>query len=323
MAFPTTRPRRLRKNEAIRSMVAETKLCKEDLIYPLFVKEEKGPPTPVTSMPGIFQYGIEDIGKTARQAQDMGIPAVLLFGIPVKKDRTGSEAYNPKGVIQRAITEVREKAPSLAVVADCCLCEYTDHGHCGPVKNGSPDNDATLELLAKTAASQAAAGAHIIAPSGMIDGMVGAIRRALDGESFQDVLILSYSAKYASGFYGPFREAAGSGDCFRGDRKGHQMDPRNSKQALEEVRLDIEEGADMIMVKPALAYLDVISRISENFSAPLAAYSVSGEYAMIMAAAKNGWLDEKDIVLEILTSIKRAGADMIITYFAKDVAEQL
>lgn len=323
MSFPTTRPRRLRQNEGIRQMIAETRLAREDFVYPLFVKEEDGPPAPVNSMPGVFQYGIRDIGAAAREAQELGIPAIILFGIPLKKDALGSSAFDPKGVIQTAITEIREKAPSMTVIADCCLCEYTDHGHCGPVKNGQPDNDRTLEILSKTAVSQAMAGAHIIAPSGMMDGMVGAIRKALDTNSSEDTLILSYSAKYASAFYGPFREAAGSGDSFRGDRKGHQMDPRNGREALTEVKLDLEEGADMIMVKPALAYLDVISLIKQNFNAPLAAYNVSGEYAMIKAAGKNGWCDEKKVAIEVLTSIKRAGADIIISYFAKDVVKDI
>lgn len=307
----------------MRSMLSETRLAKEDLIYPIFVKEEDSPPLSVKSMPGIFQYGISDAAAAAREAMNLGIPAVLLFGIPSNKDANGTEAYNKTGVIQRAATEIREIAPDLIVITDCCLCEYTDHGHCGPLRNGQPDNDLTLELLAKTAVSQANAGAHIIAPSGMIDGMVGKIRAALDSENFTDTAILSYSTKYASAFYGPFREAAGSGNCFKGDRKGHQLDIRNVSEAIEEARLDIEEGADMIMVKPALAYLDIITKLKEIFRAPLAAYNVSGEYAMIKAAAAAGWIEEDKIVLEMLTSIKRAGADMIITYFAKEIVQYL
>lgn len=302
-------------------MLAETLLSKSDLVYPLFVKEEQGDPTPVKSMPGIFQYSVNNIGSIAKEIESLGIPAVILFGIPNKKDANGSEAYNSSGIIQKAIAEIREKTSKIQIIADCCLCEYTDHGHCGPVKNGSPDNDLTLELLQKTALSQVKAGAHIIAPSGMIDGMVGSIRTALDQENFYETPILSYSAKYASSFYGPFREAAGSGTCFKGDRKSHQLDPRNLSQAIEEVRQDIQEGADIIMIKPALPYLDIIKTIKDNFTAPIAAYQVSGEYSMIKAASQNGWLDEKDTVIESLTSIKRAGADLIITYFAKEFAQ--
>lgn len=322
MKFPTTRLRRLRMNDKVRELIAEVDLTRTDLIYPLFIKEEDGPPKAIRSMPGIFQYSVGDVGRIAKEVQDLGIPGVMIFGVPAKKDPTGSEAYNPKGVVQRGITEIREHAPSLLAIADCCLCEYTEHGHCGPVKNNSPDNDLTLELLQKTASSQARAGAHIIAPSGMIDGMVAAIRTALDGEGLSDTLILSYSAKFASSFYGPFREASGV-DSFKGERRTHQLDYRGYSQALLETRLDIEEGADMIMVKPALPYLDIIRRFKEEFDHPLAAYNISGEYAMIKAAAQLGWLDEKKAVIEVLTSIKRAGADMIITYFAKDIAELL
>ena len=323
MSFPNRRLRRLRQNEQIRSMMAEVTLTPNDLIYPLFVKESTGDATPIQSMPGTFQYSLTEIGQQARDVQDLEIPAVILFGIPDKKDPLGREAYNPQGVIQRAITEIREKAPNLIVIADCCLCEYTDHGHCGPVKNSGPNNDLTLELLEKTALTQAQAGAHIIAPSGMIDGMVGRIRTTLDHEDCDQTLILSYAVKYASNFYGPFREAAGSDGCFDGDRRAHQMDPRTTSQAISEVELDLNEGADMIMVKPALAYLDIVRSIKDNFTAPLAAYNVSGEYAMIKAAAQNGWIDEKGVVLETLTSIKRAGANMIVTYFAKDIVKEL
>lgn len=323
MRFPTTRLRRLRTSEKIRDLVAEVKILKDDLIAPLFVKEERGAPTPVKSMPGVFQYPLSDIGKIAREHQEAGIPAILLFGIPKKKDALGSEAYNPNGVVQNATAMIREKAPDITIIADCCLCEYTDHGHCGPVKNDAPDNDLTLELLQKTAISQAEAGAHIIAPSGMIDGMVGAIRRALDSSGHAETLILSYSAKYASSFYNPFREAAGSKDSFTGDRRDHQLDPRMRSQALFEVRMDMEEGADMVMVKPALAYLDIITLIKMNTNAPLAAYNVSGEYAMIKAAAANGWIDHDAAVIEVLTAIKRAGADMIITYFAFEYAKSI
>lgn len=321
MAFPTTRLRRLRQNETIRRMVTETRLSIDDLIYPLFIKEERGPAREIMSMPGIYQYSIEDIGRIARDVQDLKIPAVLLFGIPLKKDADGSEAYNSRGVVQQAICEIREKAPGLIVIADCCLCEYTDHGHCGPIKNGQPDNDLTLELLNRTALSQAAAGAHIIAPSGMMDGMVGSIRSALDNDKFTETMILSYSVKYASSFYGPFREAAGSKGCFKGDRRSHQLETGTISQALSEARLDLDEGADIIMVKPALPYLDIISLLKQNFNAPLVAYNVSGEYSMIKAAVQNGWLDERATVIEMLTSIKRAGANIIITYFAKDVAK--
>jgi len=301
-------------------MLAETNISKSDLIYPLFVKEEEGEKRPVKSMPGIFQYSINEIGKEAREVEDIGIPAVILFGIPNKKDAQGSEAYNPQGVVQRAITEIREKTNKLVVIADCCLCEYTDHGHCGPVKDNQPDNDLTLELLEKTALTQAEAGAHMIAPSGMIDGMVLRIRKTLDTNSLSDRLILSYSAKYCSSFYGPFREAAGSEGCFKGDRKSHQLDPRTISQAIQEAEEDLKEGADIIMVKPALAYLDVIKELKTRLNAPIAAYQVSGEYSMIKAAAQNGWLNEKSAVMESLMSIKRSGAGMIISYFAKEVA---
>ena len=336
MVFPKRRLRRLRQNEQIRSMLAEVTLTPSDLIYPLFVRESTGDATPIQSMPGIFQYSLIEIGQKAREVQNLGIPAVILFGIPEIKDPLGKEAYNPQGVIQRAITEIREKAPNLIVIADCCLCEYTDHGHCGPVRPAShssagvpsrpsnePDNDLTLELLEKTAVTQAAAGAHIIAPSGMIDGMVGKIRSALDREGHDQALILSYAVKYASHFYGPFREAAGSEGSFKGDRKTHQMDPRTASQAIDEVRQDLNEGADVIMVKPALCYLDIVRSVKDTFSAPIAVYNVSGEYSMIKAAAQNGWIDEKGAVLEMLTSIKRAGANMIVTYFAKDVVQWL
>jgi len=323
MTFPNRRLRRLRQNEQIRSMLAEVTLTPSDLIYPLFVRESTGDATPIQSMPGIFQYSLTEIGQKAREVQNLGIPAVILFGIPEIKDPLGKEAYNPQGVIQRTITEIREKAPNLIVIADCCLCEYTDHGHCGPVKNGQPDNDLTLELLDKTAVTQATAGAHIIAPSGMIDGMVGRIRTALDREGHDQTIILSYAVKYTSHFYGPFREAAGSEGSFKGDRKTHQMDPRTASQAIDEVRQDLNEGADMIMVKPALCYLDIVRSVKDTFSAPIAAYNVSGEYSMIKAAAQNGWINEKGAVLEMLTSIKRAGANMIVTYFAKDVVQWL
>jgi len=302
-------------------MLSEVKLLPNDLIYPLLVKEEAGPAHPIKAMPGIFQYSIEEIGRIAKEVQDLGIPSVILFGIPLKKDSMGSEAYNPHGVIQKATTEIREKAPNLIVITDCCLCEYTDHGHCGPVKNDQPDNDLTLELLQKTALTQAQAGAHMIAPSGMIDGMVGTIRKALNQDNYIDTLILSYSAKYASSFYGPFREAAGS--SFKGERKSHQLDPSNISQALEEVRQDLDEGADIVMVKPALAYLDVIRKVKDRFNTPLAAFNVSGEYSIIKAAAENGWIDEKNAVMEMLTCIKRAGADLIISYFAKDIIKVL
>ena len=322
MRFPAYRPRRLRRNEKLRQLIQETTLTAGNLIYPLFVGPGTNVVRPVSSMPGVAQLSADRAVVECREAAALGIPAVILFGIPDNKDALGSEAYIGDGVVQQAIRAIKETVPDLLVVTDVCLCEYTDHGHCGVVKNGAVDNDSTLELLAQEALSHAQAGADIIAPSDMMDGRVGAIRRALDSNGFDQVAIMAYAAKYASGFYGPFREAAESTPQF-GDRRAYQMDPANTDEALREVALDIEEGADIVMVKPALAYLDVIYRVKEQFGYPVAAYNVSGEYSMIKAAGMNGWIDEERIMLEVLLSIRRAGADMILTYFAKQLARAL
>lgn len=319
MAFPITRMRRLRRNEGLRRMVRETRLSVDDLVLPLFVVPGKGICRPVPSMPGVSQNSVDEVVAECREARSLGIPAVILFGVPEKKDPLGSEAYAPDGIIPRAVREIREKVQGLTVITDVCLCEYTDHGHCGVVKDGGVDNDLTLELLAQEALAHARAGADLIAPSDMMDGRVAAIRSALDREGFLHIPIMSYAAKYASGFYGPFRDAAESTPAF-GDRRSYQMDFANVAEALREVELDIAEGADIVMVKPALAYLDVLFRVKERFSVPTAAYNVSGEYAMIRAAGRNGWIDENQVLMEVLTSIKRAGADLILTYFAKEAA---
>jgi porphobilinogen synthase len=316
MKFPITRARRLRKNKLIRDMVAETHLSVKNLIYPIFVEFGKG--GEIKSMPGVLRYNVKDVGKVAKEVESLGIPAVILFGIPDRKDEMASGAYDEKGVVQEAIGEIKGKT-GLVVIADVCLCEYTSHGHCGIVKDGKILNDPTLELLSKTAVSLAKAGADIVAPSDMMDGRVGAIRKALDQEGFEDVLIMAYSAKYASAFYGPFREAAESAPAF-GDRSTYQMDMRNAREAIKEVEMDIEEGADIVMVKPALSYLDIIYRVKELTNIPVAAYNVSGEYALIKAGEKLGWVDGKRVMMEVLYSIKRAGADLILTYFAKEVA---
>ncbi len=319
---PVVRPRRLRAAEPIRSMVRETQLSPSDFIYPLFVTHEKHVRREIPSMPGQFQLSIDNLVEEVKSVRRLGIPAVILFGIPPYKDAEGSNSFQEDGIIQQAVRAVKDAEPDLWVITDVCFCEYTDHGHCGPLKNGTVDNDATLELLAKQVVSHAQAGADMVAPSGMMDGMVRAIRSALDEAGFTGVGILSYAVKYASAFYGPFREAADSAPQF-GDRRSYQMDPANAREALREAELDVEEGADMLMVKPALSYLDVIRRVREATHLPLAAYNVSGEYAMIKAAAANGWIDEQRIVMEVLTSIKRAGADVILTYFAKDAAKLL
>jgi len=312
--------RRLRKNSKLRDLVSETVLLKNDLIYPMFVDEREKKRADIWAMPGQQRLPLNEVASEASAIVGLGIPAVILFGIPSKKDSKASEAYNPKGIVQRVVKEIKkEVGDELVVITDVCLCEYMDHGHCGVVKGSKILNDESLELLAKTAVSHAQAGADIVAPSDMMDGRVGVIREALDKEALEEVLILSYAAKYASSFYGPFRAAAESAPSF-GDRRGYQMDPRNADEALQEVYLDIQEGADIIMVKPALAYLDVLYRVKNEFAVPTAAYSVSGEYSMVKAAAAKDYVEEKDIVLEILTSIKRAGADMVLTYFAKDVA---
>jgi len=319
MTFPRLRLRRLRRSESLRALVRETHVDAGDLIYPLFVVEGKGIRQEITPMPGVFQLSNDKLPREVEEIARLGIPAVILFGIPTDKDETGSSAYHSGGVIQQAIRTIKETISGLLVVTDVCLCEYTSHGHCGVVVGGDVDNDETLPLLAKMALSHAGAGADIVAPSDMMDGRVKTIRDALDGNGFKHIPILSYAAKYASGFYGPFREAAQSTPQF-GDRRSYQMDPANAREALREVAQDIEEGADMVMVKPALAYLDVIRQVRDRFNCPVAAYNVSGEYAMVKAAARNGWLDEERIVTEILTAIKRAGADVIITYHAKDFA---
>ncbi len=316
------RPRRLRRNEAIRALVRETNVRAEDLIYPLFVVPDNRPRVEIRSMPGVWQNRVREVVDECRRAHDSGIRAVLLFGLPEYKDAIGSASWDPAGPVQSAIEAVKRAVPQMAVIADVCLCEYTDHGHCGVIENQDVDNDATLPLLAKQAVSFANAGADFVAPSDMMDGRVGAIRRALDESGMTEVGIMAYSAKFASGFYGPFREAAESAPQF-GDRRTYQMDPANIREALREIELDVEEGADIVMVKPALAYLDVIRAARERFDLPLAAYNVSGEYAMVKAAAERGWIDGTRVMNEILTAIKRAGADLIITYFAVDFATSI
>ena len=322
MAFPIHRPRRLRRTEALRRMVRETELRPSDFIYPLFVVEGRGVRKPVPSMPGIDNLSVDLAVEEAKRARAVGIPSVILFGIPGHKDPRGTGAWADDGIVQKALRALRESVPELQLVADVCLCEYTDHGHCGVVLGGEVDNDQSLPLLAQMAVSCARAGADIVAPSDMMDGRVAAIRTALDGAGLSGTPILSYAAKYASGFYGPFREAAQSTPQF-GDRRGYQMDPGNVREALKEVALDLEEGADLVMVKPALSYLDVIARVKERFDVPVAAYNVSGEYAMVKAAAANGWIDGQRVMMEVLTSIKRAGADLILTYHAVEAAELL
>lgn len=321
-SFPELRLRRLRRTEALRALVRESHVEVGDLVYPLFVVEGNKVKEEITSMPGIFHYSVDLLPKEVEEIAKLGLPAVLLFGIPEDKDEVGSAAYAPEGITQRAIRTIKKSVPELIVMTDVCLCEYTSHGHCGIIVNGYVDNDKTLELLARTAVSQAEAGADMVAPSDMMDGRVRAIRQSLDKNGFELISIVSYAAKYASAFYEPFREAAQSTPQF-GDRRSHQMDPPNWREALREVEQDIAEGADMVMVKPALAYLDVIRKVRDSFHHPLAAYNVSGEFAMVKAAAQLGWLDEKRIVLEILTAIKRAGADIIISYHAKEAARWL
>ena len=324
MAFPRHRPRRLRRTPALRELVRETSLAPSDLIAPLFVKEGIAEPIPVPSMPGQFQHTLDSLRKEAREIAERGVLAFMLFGVPERKDPEGSEAWNPEGIAQRGLRVLREElGPEHVVIADLCLDEYTDHGHCGVLApDGSVDNDATLERYRRIAVAQAEAGADLVGPSGMMDGQVAAIRDALDEAGFQRVGILAYAAKFASSFYGPFREAAECAPRF-GDRTGYQMDPANAEEALREVRADIEEGADVVMVKPALSYLDVLRRAKDATGFPMAAYNVSGEYAMVKAAAMQGWLDERRVVLELLTSIRRAGADLVLTYHAKDVAAWL
>jgi porphobilinogen synthase len=322
MTFPVHRPRRLRRNEALRGLVRETRLSTRGMIYPMFACPGTKVRTEVSSMPGVYQQSVDQIVEECREVADLGIPGVILFGLPEHKDALGTESASAQGAVQRSIEAIRKAKLNLLVIADVCLCEYTSHGHCGVLKGDEVLNDPTLVLLADAALSHARAGADIVAPSDMMDGRVGAIRQRLDENSFEDVAILSYAAKYCSAFYGPFREAAQSAPQ-TGDRKSYQMDPANAREALREVEQDLEEGADMIMVKPALPYLDIIRRVRERFDVPVGAYNVSGEYSMVKAAAVNGWIDEKRVVLEILTGIQRAGADIILTYHAKDAARWL
>ena len=322
MAFPINRPRRLRRTETLRRMIRETRLAPDDLIQPFFVCPGRDVRRPISSMPGVAQMSVDQVVRAARETHSAGVPAAILFGIPSRKDPQGSEAWNDQGEVQRAIREIKEHVPGLAVITDVCMCEYTDHGHCGVVLGNDVDNDATLELLSREALSHARAGADMIAPSDMMDGRVGAIRRTLDENGFMHVPIMAYSAKFASAFYGPFREAAESAPQF-GDRRSYQMDPPNGDEAMREIALDLAEGADIVMVKPALPYLDLIYRAKHEFRVPVAAYNVSGEYSMLRAAGLNGWLDEERAVMEGLTSIKRAGADLILSYFATDAAKRL
>jgi porphobilinogen synthase len=321
MSYPDERPRRLRRGERLRAMVRETSLSPANLIYPLFVAPGEGLRREIASLPGCYHLSVDQVGREAEEVEKLGIGGVILFGLPSAKDPVGSEGYADDGVVQQAVRAIRAACKELLVVTDVCLCEYTSHGHCGVVEDGEVQNDPTLKLLARMALSHAKAGAHVVAPSDMMDGRVGAIREALDDAGFASLPILAYAAKYASAFYGPFREAADSAPQF-GDRRGYQMDPANVREALREVRLDVEEGADIVMVKPALPYLDVIRAVAESFDRPVAAYNVSGEYAMVKAAAAKGWVDEQRMMREILTSIRRAGADVILTYHAKDFARR-
>jgi len=326
MRYPIYRPRRLRANENLRRLIRETSLSADDLIMPLFVRPGRNVRKEISSMPGNYQLSVDEIAKEARKAADLGVPAIILFGIPSKKDSVGSEGYKKNNIVAKAIKAIKDKVDDLVVITDVCLCEYTDHGHCGVVKKHGKDftidNDATLELLAKMALSHVEAGADMVAPSDMMDGRIGAVRSALDDRGFTDIPIMAYAAKYASAFYGPFREAAESPPQF-GDRRSYQMDPPNSDEALREVALDIEEGADIVMVKPALPYLDIIYRVKQEFGYPVAAYNVSGEFSLVKAASERGWVDPKKVALEMLTSIKRAGADMILTYYAMEAARWL
>jgi porphobilinogen synthase len=322
MSFPTHRPRRLRRSEALRGLVRETRLTTAGLIYPMFVCPGTNVRKEVSSMPGVHQQSVDQIVEECREVEGLGIPGVILFGLPESKDARGTSSTSAKGMVQRAVDAIRKAKLKLLVITDVCLCEYTDHGHCGVIENGEVANDATLPILAAQALSHARAGADIVAPSDMMDGRVAAIRETLDGHKFGDIAILAYAAKYCSGFYGPFREAADSAPQF-GDRRSYQMDPANVREALKEVALDLEEGADIVMVKPALPYLDVIRQVRDAFDVPVGAYNVSGEYAMVKAAAQKGWLDEKRVVLEILTGIQRAGASIILTYHAKDATRWL
>ncbi|MEJ2282111.1 MAG: porphobilinogen synthase [Desulfobacterales bacterium] len=322
MFFPDYRPRRLRQSEAMRRMIRETSLTVNDLILPLFVIDGRGVKNPIPSMPGHFQLSVDNFIKTAGEAHALGIPAIVVFGIPDKKDSLGTRAYAQDGIVQKAIQSVKSKIPELVVISDVCLCQYTDHGHCGVIEGDTVDNDASLDLIARTALSHAKAGADMVAPSDMMDGRVGEIREILDDNNFSRIPIMSYAAKYCSAYYGPFRSAADSAPKF-GDRRTYQMDPANALEAIREVTMDVEEGADIIMVKPALAYLDIICRVREEIDLPVAAYNVSGEFSMIKAAEKMGWIDGSRVMMETLTAIKRAGADMILTYFAIEAAQAL
>jgi len=322
MSFPTHRGRRLRRNEELRGLVRETRLTAKGLIYPMFVCPGEKVRQEVSSMPGVFQQSADQIVEECREVESLGIPGVILFGLPEKKDPRGMSSLATNGIVQRTIEAIRKAKLKLLVITDVCLCEYTDHGHCGVIEDGEVANDATLDILAKQAVSHARAGADIVAPSDMMDGRVGVIREALDEHKFENISILAYAAKYSSAFYGPFREAAQSTPQF-GDRRGYQMDPANAREALKEVEMDLDEGADMVMVKPALPYLDIIRRVRDEFDVPVAAYNVSGEYSMVKAAVQKGWLDEQRVVTEILTGIQRAGAEIILTYHAKDAARWL
>ncbi|MEW5806190.1 MAG: porphobilinogen synthase [Acidobacteriota bacterium] len=316
------RPRRLRRSETLRSVVRETELSVNDFIYPLFVCPGKGIKQEIPAMPGCYHFSVDRLVEEVKEVRDIGIPNIILFGIPGTKDEMGSEGYSDDGIIQKAVHEIKLKVDGILVTTDVCLCEYTSHGHCGVIKDGYVDNDSTIDLLGRMALSHARAGADIVAPSDMMDGRVEAIREILDAEGYTQTIIMSYAAKYSSAFYGPFREAAQSAPQF-GDRKSYQMDPANSNEAIKEVAMDLEEGADIVMVKPALSYLDIIRRVKDTFGVPVAAYNVSGEYSMVRAAAEKGWIDGSKVMMEILISIKRAGADMILTYFAKEAARLL
>ena len=322
MSFPESRPRRLRRSPALRRMVRETTLSPDNFLFPLFVCPGKGVKNEISSLPGQYHFSVDMLAREAEEIAKLGIPSVILFGLPEKKDEVGSEAWHPEGAVQRAIRTIKKAAPDLTVAVDTCFCEYTTHGHCGVIRDGEVDNDATLENLGRASLSYARAGADLIAPSGMMDGFVGFLRESLDEEGFESTAILSYAAKYASAFYGPFRTAVDSAPSF-GDRQGYQMDPANVREAIREVALDVEEGADIVMVKPALAYLDVIAEVRREFDVPVAAYNVSGEYAMIKAAAAKGWIDHDRVMMETLLSIRRAGADVILTYHAKEAAKLL
>lgn len=322
MLFPDTRARRLRQSDPIRRMVKETRLSIDNLVMPLFAINGKNVKKPIGALPGQYHLSCDNLKKTAKEVEALGIPAVILFGVPDKKDPLGTGAYKKDGILQKAVKTVRDAAPNLTVITDVCLCGYTDHGHCGIVEKGKIDNDATLDLLARTAVSHAKAGAHMVAPSDMMDGRVAEIREGLDENGYTDTPIMSYAVKYASAYYGPFREAAGNSPSF-GDRRTYQMDPANQREGIREATMDVEEGADIIMVKPALSYLDVIARVKDEIDLPIAAYNVSGEYAMIKAAAEKGWIDGDAVMMETLLSIKRAGADIILTYFAMEAARIL